>query len=172
MLAFAMAAAALPAAAQPSDEELAAGSGYRIVRFYADLIGRTGSQHADGHFRPTGQVVPEPGSDPILGSGPAPYEAVIDSNVDGKGRFMDRARIRFAGGELLLKGVYPTTSDPTPIKDVTQTVMVEQVSGGDGAFEGAAGYVMLNAVRRGQNFTNTLNGILFVKVKAAASATR
>jgi hypothetical protein len=116
---------------------------------------------ADGHYHPRGFAIPAKGSDPSLGAGRrAEYTTIIN---DGKDGFTDVGSLRFAGGDLQFEGVYPTHNDQTVIRGLIQTVMVEKVSGGTGAFEGATGYFLLNSTLLGSDFSASLNGLIFLR---------
>ncbi|WP_395670717.1 hypothetical protein [Phenylobacterium sp.] len=166
-LSLATAAAATPAeidaAFKASDAQVAADSEVRIVRFQSIMTGEFPRRQDGVAFKPAGRVLLPAGSDPILGSEPAPYITEIHSNSDGKGGFTDTGSIRFAGGELRFTAVYPTRNIETPLPGMRTTAMVEKVTGGTGAFEGASGYIMQFSTIDGDGFRTTLNGILFVR---------
>jgi hypothetical protein len=146
-----------------ADAAVGAESGARLVRFDAYLQGRVPPRQGDGPFRPVGQVTPMAGADAVFGQGPGAYETVIQSNADGKGGFLDSGVIRFSTGEIRFRGRYPTRNEPTPVKGVANTVMVEEITGGAGAFEGVTGHFLLNSTLGPDGIRGALNGVLFVK---------
>ena len=139
----------------------------RILRFTAELDGTVPEPAKGAPFRPRGTVTPAAGSDPLLGTAAAPYRTEVVSNADGKGGFVDRdGTVAFASGEIRFKGVYPTRNEVTPLKGVFHTVMVEQVTGGTGAFAGARGYLTLNTtLESGDRFRGTITGLLFLPAR-------
>jgi hypothetical protein len=155
--------AEIEAAFKVSDAEVAADAPVRIVRFHSILTGEFPRRQDNVAFKPAGRVLLAPGSDPILGEGPAPYITEIHSNSDGKGGFTDTGSIRFSGGEVRFTAVFPTRNIETPLPGMRTTAMVEKVTGGTGAFDGASGYIMQFSTIDGDGFRTTLNGILFVR---------
>ena len=136
----------------------------RIVRFNGVLKAVVKSRDPDGHFRPKGLLTVQADADALLNPGASnAYASVVNSNVDGKGGFIDNVVIHFPRGDLKLTGVYPTHNDITPIANVRHTVMIEKVAGGSGAFEGATGYVMLNStMTETGEIEGSVNAIVFL----------
>jgi hypothetical protein len=138
----------------------------RLVRFNAFLAGAVPPREAGSPFKPVGKVTPMTGSDAVFGTGAAAYHTVITSNADGKGGFVDNGSIRFSNGEIRFRGIYPTKNEPTPVNGVANTVMVEEIIGGSGTFEGVTGYFLLNSTLGPGGIRGALNGVLFVKKTA------
>jgi hypothetical protein len=145
-----------------ADIASAANADVRVVRFNALLEANVPPRIEGGPFLPAGTVTPMAGSDPVFGTGGAAYQTVIKSNADGKGGFTDDGSIRFATGEIRFRGIYPTKNEPTPVRGVANTVMVEEVTGGTGAFAGVTGYFLLNSTLGPGGIRGALNGVLFV----------
>jgi hypothetical protein len=137
---------------------------YHMIRFQAPFVIDDLTRGPDGRYRPRGKLFPPAGNMPLLGSAPAIYESMVTSNVDGKGGFLDEGTIRFAAGELRFRGVYPTRNEPTVVPGVQQTVMVQKVTGGTGAFEGATGYLTINStITKGEGVAGDIAAIIFVR---------
>jgi hypothetical protein len=169
-LLFALAPALLihgtPATAQTAQTARPEGNAeIRILRFTAELDGMVPPPEDGAPFRPRGTVTPVAGSDPLLGTAAAPYKTRIVSGGDAG--FVDQdGSIAFGSGEIQFKGVYPTRNEPTPVTGVFHTVMVEQVTGGTGAFRGARGYLTLNTtLGSGDRFQGTITGLLFIPAR-------
>jgi len=152
------------------DAQIPVPSGIEIVRFTAQLTGHVPPRDSDGHYRPAGYALPDMGSDPRLDPGhPARYQTVIESNSDGKGGFTDQGSVQFAQGRLEFRGVYPTHNEPTVVPGLMQTVMVEKIMGGDGKFQDATGYFLLNSTLSKSDFNGSLNGIVFLNTRVRST---
>jgi hypothetical protein len=157
--ALAAAPAQIEAAFAEADAKADADAPVRILRFHAPMTGEFPKRVEGQPFRPSGRVLLPAGSDMVLGDAPAPYVTEIVSGPDG---FIGRGTITFARGQLHFEGAYKTRNHPTPIKGTLATPMVQKVTGGTGAFEGASGYFMEMATIDGDGIRATLNGLIFL----------
>ncbi|WP_395672901.1 hypothetical protein [Phenylobacterium sp.] len=159
------AAAAQPQAASPP--------AMRVVRFDAKLDAQIPPRGPDGHFRPAGSIIPDAGSDPVVGENrPYPYGMVVQSNILADGTFSYDSTAKLAGGEIHMKSVYPVRNAPSPIPGLSHTVMTDKIVGGTGAFEGASGYLQLQTLLSGRQgepskLEGSFTGVIFLKTVPA-----
>jgi hypothetical protein len=169
-LAAAAVLAVSPAAAQ---SPTAAPAAMRVVRFDAKLDASIPPRGPDGHFRPAGSIIPDAGSDPVIGENkPYPYGMVVQSNILADGTFSYDSTAKLAGGDIHMKSVYPVRNAPSAIPGLSHTVMTDKIVGGTGAFEGASGYLQLQTLlsgRQGQpsKLDGAFTGVIFLKTAPA-----